>query len=65
RELLVPEGTEHVAAGACVQAAAVLHQRPPEDVAAAWGLGRATPIEPDLAVDTVAVRSAFAAATPR
>ena len=31
---------EHVAAGACVQAAAVLAQKDPHEIAQAWGLGR-------------------------
>jgi xylulokinase len=34
------------AAGACVQAAAVLAEAPPEDVAAAWRLGAGTTVDP-------------------
>ena len=34
------------AAGACVQAAAVLAEAPPESVAAAWGLGTGTTVDP-------------------
>lgn len=34
------------AAGACVQAAAVLHEEPPEDVSAAWDLGGQVRVEP-------------------
>jgi len=55
----VPDGEEHVATGSCVQAAAVLAGRPPEEVAAAWGLGTGTVIEPDPAVDAAGVRSAY------
>ncbi len=46
RAVTVAAGAEHVAAGACVQAAAVLHGRPPEEVAVAWGLGRGPVVEP-------------------
>lgn len=42
--------------GAAVQAAAVLHARPPAEVAAAWGLGGRTEVEPGRAVDTNAIR---------
>src|SRR5204862_5510278 len=47
----VPGGDEHVAIGACVQAAAVLHERPPELVADAWGLGDGIEVEPRHRVD--------------
>ncbi len=46
RAVTVPAELEHVAAGACVQAAAVLHQRPPEQVSAAWDLSAGTVVEP-------------------
>ena len=62
RAVVVPEGAEHVAAGACVQAAAVLHHRPPDEVVAAWRLGTGSTVEPDPAVDAEAVRAAFAGA---
>jgi len=62
RAVVVPDAAEHVAAGACVQAAAVLHQRDPADVAREWDLGRGVAVEPDLAVDPAAVRAAYAAA---
>lgn len=39
RTVHVSAASEHVATGACVQAAAVLHGRAPADVAAAWDLG--------------------------
>ena len=61
RPVEVPRG-EQVAAGACVQAAAVLHQRPPEEVASEWGLDGARAVEPDLRVDAEAVRARYAAA---
>ena len=56
----VPRG-EHVAAGACVQAAATLTEQSPEEVAAAWSVGRqGHVIEPDPAVDGAEVRAAYA-----
>jgi hypothetical protein len=45
----VPAVDELVAAGACVQAAAVLHEPPPGDVAAAWSSGRGSTTEPSPA----------------
>lgn len=58
----VPRG-EHVAAGACVQAAAALCQQRPDTIAEAWGLGRrGHVIEPDPAVDAAAIRGAYAEA---
>jgi xylulokinase len=59
---VVPDDLEVVAAGACVQAAAVLTSTRPEDVAAAWGLGRGTQIEPTPGVDATAIRGAYAEA---
>ena len=44
--VLVPEHPEQAAAGACVQAAAVLHQRPIEEVRDAWDLRTGTVTEP-------------------
>lgn len=61
----VPRGAEHVATGACVQAAAALAETDPRDVAEAWGLGsdgEAEIVEPDPNVDAAAVRAAHAAA---
>jgi len=60
RELIVPEGTEPVAAGACVQAAAVLAGVAPDEVARAWGLGDGTVVEPAASIDRRAVRAAYA-----
>jgi xylulokinase len=57
--VIVPRG-EPVATGACAQAAAVLHQTPPDEVAIAWDLGKGYPVEPDEDVDSRAVRSAYA-----
>jgi xylulokinase len=62
RPVTVPSGDEHVAMGACVQAAAVLHERAPEDIATAWGLGEGEVVEPDASVDREAIRAAYAAA---
>jgi len=55
----VPRG-EPVATGACVQAAAALHQAAPDEVASAWDLGKAYPVEPNEDVDSRAVRSGYA-----
>jgi xylulokinase len=60
REVSVPSEPEHVAAGAAVQAAAVLHQRPTVDVASAWGLGAGAVVEPGPAASSSAdVRAAY------
>jgi len=62
RAVQVPDADEHVATGACVQAAAVLHQRPVHEVAAAWGLGSGRTIEPGPgAAHALDVRAAYAA----
>lgn len=58
----VPRGNEHVATGACVQAAATLHGEAPEDVAASWQLGAGHDVEPDPRVDGHGIRAAYAAA---
>lgn len=62
RVVVVPEGDEHVALGACVQAAARLSARPIAEVQAAWGLGAGTVVEPDAGVDAASVRAAYASA---
>jgi xylulokinase len=59
RTVVVPDAAEHVATGACAQAAAVLHRRRPEDVAAAWALGRGEAIEPDADVDRYEIRARY------
>jgi xylulokinase len=61
----VSEADEAVAAGACVQAAALLHQREPLDVAAGWGLGGAVGVEPLEGVDGAAVRARYASLRER
>ena len=66
RTVLVPDEDEHVAAGACVQAAMVAHQHAGRhisaaELAASWGLGCGTTIEPDRTVDPGRVRRAYAA----
>lgn len=65
RQVMVPEAEQHVAAGACIQATAVLMTRSPRDVAKQWNLGRGSVIDPDLRVDAVAVRAAYSAAAAR
>jgi xylulokinase len=62
RPVTVPAGDEHVATGACVQAAATLGRVPASEVARAWGLGAGDEIVPDPTVDAAGVRSAYAAA---
>ena len=59
RAVTVPAAEEHVATGACVQAAAVLHQHSPEEVAAAWGLGQGITVEPNGDVDASAIRDRY------
>ena len=65
REVVVPGGDDHVATGACVQAAAVLHETTPEEVAVTWELGGGEVIEPDDRVDADGVRAHYAAARGR
>jgi xylulokinase len=62
RVVVVPDAGEHVAAGACVQAAAVLHGAAPDDVARAWNLALGMAVEPDATVDRAAIREAYAEA---
>jgi xylulokinase len=62
RQVTVPRGDELVAAGACLQAAAVLHGRPLDEVARAWRLGEGDVVDPDPRVDASAVRAAYARA---
>jgi xylulokinase len=59
RPLTIPHDEELVATGACVQAAAVLHVRPPEGVARAWGLGAGDVVEPDPGVDAAGIRAVY------
>jgi xylulokinase len=62
REVIVPAGDEHVAMGACLQAASVLHDAEPAEIAAGWEHGRASLVAPSQAVDHEGVRAAYAAA---
>jgi len=61
RPIIVAPGN-WVAAGAAVQAAAVLQDRPPADVAGAWHLTPVNELEPDTAGDGSRVRAQFRAA---
>jgi xylulokinase len=61
RPVVIPDLDEAVATGACVQAAAVVEQTSPMDIAERWGLGVGTTIEPQLGADQAAsVRAAYA-----
>ena len=62
RPIRVPDDEEVVAAGACVQAAAVAGGFDPVAVAAAWGMGRGTDIDPAGYVDVRGIRAAYGAA---
>jgi xylulokinase len=62
RPVVVPDAGEHVAAGACAQAAAVLHARDIAEVARDWALTRGVTVEPNADVDRAAVRAAYAEA---
>jgi xylulokinase len=59
RSVVVPDHPEQVATGACVQAAAVLHQAPLAVVQLAWSLRSGRVTEPDPSVDAAAVRGAY------
>lgn len=58
RVVVVPAGPEHVATGACVHAASVLHDIEPADVAAGWLGDSADLVEPNR-IDHDDVRSAY------
>jgi xylulokinase len=49
-----------VALGACVQAAATLQGASAEEVRAAWPMAQTQVIEPDLTIDSAAIREAYA-----
>ena len=62
RPVHVAAEAEHVAAGAAVQAASVLHQRPAAEIVAAWGLAAGEEVEPGPGAAAAAdVRAAYAA----
>ena len=62
RLVLVPDAGEHVAAGACVQAAGALHGVEASEIARAWNLARGSTVEPNPDVDRAAIRAAYAGA---
>jgi xylulokinase len=62
RAVHVAPDEEHVAAGACVQAAAILHGCNPADVSTTWGARGTSLVEPQHSVDHEAIRAAYAAA---
>jgi xylulokinase len=64
RAVAVPQG-ERVATGACVQAAAALHGKPPEQIAAAWALAPTRQLDPSDHGDSDAVRDQYRAAQAR
>ena len=60
RAVYAPGHTEQVVAGACVQAAAALHERPPDEIASEWNIGAvAAIVEPASDVDRDAIRSRY------
>ena len=61
RAVVVPDLGEAVATGACVQAAAVVSGRSPDEVRASWALDGARRLEPDASVDAAGIRAAYAA----
>ncbi len=62
RTVLVPSGDEHVADGACVQAAAVAAGGDTADVAERWKLGDGELVEPGAgSTAAIDVRAAYAA----
>ncbi|MGH7813137.1 MAG: xylulokinase [Candidatus Binataceae bacterium] len=65
REVLISEVDQNVAAGACVQAAAVLSGVSPRKIAKEWGLGRGMTIAPDPKVDRDSIRANYAAAAAK
>jgi xylulokinase len=62
RPAMVPRSDELVAAGACVQAAAVLHRRAPGEIASAWRLREGDEVLPDPTVAATEIRTHYARA---
>jgi xylulokinase len=58
RSVLAPSAPEHVATGACVQAASILHQCETDEIASAWNLGTGPLVEP-RDVDRTAIRARY------
>jgi xylulokinase len=61
----VPDADEVVATGAAVQAASLVRVEPAAVIAADWGLGAATIVEPDPGAEGGVTRARFAAAAAR
>ena len=59
--VVVPEDAEHVAKGACVQAAALLHGAPVAEIAHSWRGQAVAEIDPDPDVDRAAIREVYGA----
>jgi xylulokinase len=64
RAVAVPQG-DRVATGACVQAAAALHGKAPDQIAGAWGLSPTRQLDPSDHGDADAVREQYRAAQAR
>ena len=62
RPVTVAEADELVARGATLQAAVTLAGNGFDELAAAWGLGRSSTVEPDPFADGGAIRAAYATA---
>lgn len=63
--VVVPRHDEHVAAGACVQAAAILSGRSLAQTQQDWSLGEGTTVAPDTEVDRLGLRDRYRAAAAR
>ena len=63
--VVVPDDAEHVAKGACEQAAALLHDADVADVARAWKGKPVAELDPDPNVDRAAIRAAYGAVRDR
>ena len=63
--VVVPEDAEHVAKGACVQAAALLHGADVAEIAHAWKGTPVAELDPDPDVDRAAIRDAYSAVRDR
>ncbi len=63
--VVVPEDAEHVAKGACVQAAALLHGADVAEIAHAWKGTPVAELDSDPDVDRAAIRDAYGAVRDR
>lgn len=59
RTVVIPQGEEHVATGACVHAAAVLRGTSPAEVSTTWLHEPPDEVAPGRAVDPVTIRAAY------